>query len=99
MDLEIKEWDMATVVKEIYMAYQALIKPSLQFHLALDENLSLPVNIDRMRFIQVISNFLGNADKFTRSGSITLGCKVDKKTGRSVCMYRIPGKVLMRKNS
>ena len=48
---------MATVVKEIYMAYQALIKPSLQFHLALDENLSLPVNIDRMRFIQVISNF------------------------------------------
>ncbi len=39
MDLEIKEWDMATVVKEIYMAYQALIKPSLQFHLALDENL------------------------------------------------------------
>lgn len=99
MDLEIKEWNMTTVVKEIYMAYQALIKPSLQFHLALDENLSLPVNIDRMRFIQVISNFLGNADKFTRSGSITLGCKVDKKTGRSVCMYRIPGKVLMRKNS
>ena len=86
MDLEIKEWNMTTVVKEIYMAYQALIKPSLQFHLALDENLSLPVNIDRMRFIQVISNFLGNADKFTRSGSITLGCKVDKKD-RKVSVY------------
>ena len=86
MDLEIKEWDMRTIVKEIYMAYQALIKPSLQFHLALDENPSLPVNIDRMRFIQVISNFLGNADKFTRSGSITLGCKVDKK-GRKVSVY------------
>lgn len=39
-----------------------------------------------MRFIQVISNFLGNADKFTRSGSITLGCKVDKK-GRKVSVY------------
>ena len=35
----------------------------LQFHLASDENLSLPVNIDRMVFIQVISNFLGNTDK------------------------------------
>ena len=86
LDLKIKEWNMTTVVKEIYMAYQALIKPSLQFHLALDENLSLPVNIDRMRFIQVISNFLGNADKFTRSGSITLGCKVDKKD-RKVSVY------------
>ena len=77
---------MATVVKEIYMAYQALIKPSLQFHLALDENLSLPVNIDRMRFIQVISNFLGNADKFTRSGSITLGCKIDIEHN-AACVY------------
>ena len=86
LDLEIKEWNMTTVVKEIYMAYQALIKPSLQFHLVLDESLSLPVSIDRMRFIQVISNFLNNADKFTRSGSVTLGCSVDKEH-RKVSVY------------
>jgi len=86
LDLEIKEWNMTTVVKEIYMAYQALIKPSLQFHLVLDESLSLPVKIDRMRFIQVISNFLNNADKFTRSGSVTLGCSVDKEH-RKVSVY------------
>ena len=77
---------MRTVVKEIYMAYQTLIKPSLQFHLVLDESLSLPVRIDRMRFIQVISNFLNNADKFTRSGSVTLGCSVDKEH-RKVSVY------------
>ena len=86
LDLKIKEWNMTTVVKEIYMAYQALIKPSLQFHLVLDESLSLPVRIDRMRFIQVISNFLNNADKFTRSGSVTLGCSVDKER-RKVSVY------------
>ena len=86
LDLEIKKWNMTTVVKEIYMAYQALIKPSLQFHLVLDESLSLPVSIDRMRFIQVISNFLNNADKFTRSGSVTLGCSVDKEH-RKVSVY------------
>ena len=86
LDLKIKEWNMTTVVKEIYMAYQALIKPSLQFHLVLDESLSLPVRIDRMRFIQVISNFLNNADKFTRSGSVTLGCSVDKEH-RKVSVY------------
>lgn len=86
LDLEIREWNMTTVVKEIYMAYQALIKPSLQFHLVLDESLSLPVSIDRMRFIQVISNFLNNADKFTRGGSVTLGCSVDKER-RKVSVY------------
>ena len=86
LDLKIKEWNMTTVVKEIYMAYQTLIKPSLQFHLVLDESLSLPVRIDRMRFIQVISNFLNNADKFTRSGSVTLGCSVDKER-RKVSVY------------
>ena len=86
LDLKIKEWNMTTVVKEIYMAYQTLIKPSLQFHLVLDESLSLPVSIDRMRFIQVISNFLNNADKFTRSGSVTLGCSVDKEH-RKVSVY------------
>ena len=86
LDLKIKEWNMTTVVKEIYMAYQTLIKPSLQFHLVLDESLSLPVRIDRMRFIQVISNFLNNADKFTRSGSVTLGCSVDKEH-RKVSVY------------
>ena len=86
LDLEIKKWNMTTVVKEIYMAYQALIKPSLQFHLVLDESLSLPVSIDRMRFIQVISNFLNNADKFTRSGSVTLGSSGDKER-RKVSVY------------
>lgn len=86
LDFKIKEWNVTTVVKEIYMAYQALIKPSLQFHLVLDESLSLPVSIDRMRFIQVISNFLNNADKFTRSGSVTLGCSVDKEH-RKVSVY------------
>ena len=39
-----------------------------------------------MRFIQVISNFLNNADKFTRSGSVTLGCSVDKEH-RKVSVY------------
>lgn len=79
MSFEIKEWDMVEVVKEIYKAYQSLIQPSLHFRLELDEKTSpLLVNIDRLRFIQVISNFLNNANKFTRNGTVTLGCKVDK---------------------
>lgn len=79
MDFEIKEWDMVEIVKEIYMTYKALIQPSLQFHLELDDTNSLPVNTDRLRFTQVILNFLSNANKFTRNGFITLGCKLDRE--------------------
>lgn len=86
MDFEIKEWDMTKIVKEIYTTYQTLIQPSLEFHLELDNTIPLPVHIDRFRFIQVISNFLNNANKFTHDGYITLGCKIDKEH-QEVCVY------------
>lgn len=86
LSFEIKECDVVKVVKEIYMTYQPLIRPSLHFLLDLDENISLPVNIDCFRFTQVISNFLSNANKFTREGTITLGIEVDKEH-HEVCIY------------
>ena len=79
LSFEIKECDITKTVKEIYMTYQTLIQPSLQFLLELDETVSLPVNIDSFRFTQVISNFLNNANKFTKTGMITLGCKMNKE--------------------
>lgn len=79
MDFEIKEWDLTEVIKGIYKTYQPLIQPSLQFRLELDETLSLPVHIDALRLVQVMSNFLSNANKFTQKGHITLGCKIDKQ--------------------
>lgn len=86
MNFDIKVWDVTTIIKEIYCKYQSLIQPSLQFQLELDETMILPVNIDRSRFIQVISNLLNNANKFTRSGNITLGCKIDQ-THNEVRIY------------
>lgn len=86
MDFEIKKWNITEIIKEIYTTYQPLVQSSLIFNLELDETLCLPVCIDRQRFIQVISNFLNNANKFTREGHITLGCKVIE--GRNeVCIY------------
>lgn len=79
LSFEIKECDITKTVKEIYMTYQTLIQPSLQFLLELDETVSLHVNIDSFRFTQVISNFLNNANKFTKTGMITLGCKMNKE--------------------
>lgn len=86
LSFDIKECDITKIVKEIYMTYQTLIQPSLNFLLELDETVSLPANIDSLRFTQVISNFLNNANKFTKEGMITLGCKIDKEH-REVCVY------------
>lgn len=86
LSFEIKECDITKTVKEIYMTYQTLIQPSLQFLLELDEMVSLPVNIDNFRFTQVISNFLNNANKFTKTGMITLGCKMNKEQ-QEICVY------------
>lgn len=86
MDFEIKKWNITEIIKEIYTTYQPLVQPSLRFNLDLNESLCLPVNIDRQRFIQVISNFLNNANKFTQEGYITLGCKVLEEQNE-VCIY------------
>lgn len=79
LSFDIKEHNITRIVKEIYMTYQSMIQPSLQFVLELDEAIDLPVHIDCYRFTQVISNFLNNANKFTRAGTITLGCEIYKE--------------------
>ena len=86
ISFDVKEHDMVEVVKEIFMTYEGLVKPSLCFSLELDESGSVPVYMDNFRFIQVISNFLNNANKFTDEGTITLGCKIDRKH-QEVCVY------------
>ena len=86
LDFDMKEWNMTDIVKEIYKTYQPLIRSSLQFCLELDDTVPVPVHTDRLRFAQVISNFLNNANKFTQNGYIALGCKVDKKH-REVRIY------------
>ena len=86
LSFDIKECDITKIVKEIYMTYRTLIQPSLNFLLELDETIPLSANIDSLRFTQVISNFLNNANKFTKKGTITLGCKINKEH-REVCVY------------
>ena len=86
LSFDIEECDLTGIVKEIYMTYQGLIHPPLDFQLELDTTVHLPVNIDRFRFTQVISNFLNNVNKFTKEGSITLGCRIDREH-HEVCVY------------
>lgn len=97
MAFKIETCDMTEIVKEIYKTYQSLIQPSLLFRLELDETITLPVNIDRVRFIQVISNFLDNANKFTKKGGITLGCKLDNEHQEVYIYVKDTGKGIDKK--
>ena len=60
------------LVDDVYMTHQVLIAPRLDF-LKEEEDIPLEIDVDRERLIQVLTNFLNNATKFTESGSIKIG--------------------------
>lgn len=72
-EMTVMDDDLVKIVKDIYNTHRLIIKDNLDFRLELDEDKPILVCLDKLRFIQVISNFLNNANKFTERGSITLG--------------------------
>ena len=55
-----------------YQTHSLLIQPPLQFLKDFPPE-DVQVNVDPMRLTQVLTNFLNNANKFTKEGSIQLG--------------------------
>ncbi len=65
-------------VETVYQTHQVIILPPVEFIKKFPDE-DATIHIDRMRLTQVITNFLGNAKKFTQKGSITLGYFFDKE--------------------
>lgn len=61
------------LINNVYITHQMLIPDYLQFLLEEETNVKLQISTDKVRITQVITNFLNNACKFTKQGSITLG--------------------------
>lgn len=60
------------LLDDVYQAHSLLIRPPLQFLKDFPPE-DVQVNVDPMRLTQVLTNFLNNANKFTKGGSIRLG--------------------------
>ena len=60
------------LLDDVYQTHSLLIQPPLQFLTDFPPE-DVQVNVDPMRLTQVLTNFLNNANKFTKEGSIQLG--------------------------
>ena len=60
------------LLDDVYQTHSLLIRPPLQFLKDFPPE-DVQVNVDPMRLTQVLTNFLNNANKFTKEGSIQLG--------------------------
>lgn len=60
------------LLDDVYQTHSLLIRPPLQFLKDFPPG-DVQVNVDPMRLTQVLTNFLNNANKFTKGGSIRLG--------------------------
>ena len=75
MSFTIEECLVSDIVDGVYSTHQMLIPSQLEFKKEVDCDTPLRVDIDKNRLTQVLTNFLNNACKFTKEGSITVGYK------------------------
>ena len=81
------------IVEEVYQTHRVLINSYLNFSLELPENHKMEnILIDRLRLTQVITNFLGNANKFTAKGFIKLCLKYNDETKEVIISVEDSGK-------
>ena len=85
MSFEYEKCFVSELVDSIYMTHQMLIPEQLEFIKELDA-VQVEVMVDKGRLTQVITNFLNNASKFTKTGYIKLGYRYLSESDR-VAIY------------
>ena len=74
LDYHISEMNIKEICEEVFLASSLKMKPKVK--LVFDKELpSIRLKTDPQRVMQVISNFVNNAIKFTEKGSITISYK------------------------
>jgi len=88
MRLEKIGFDLSkTVERTVALLKPQIEKKNLTFRFEWDNNLPNTVIGDPTRLTQIITNLLGNAIKFTQSGSVTLNARLVQQTGKDVTLH------------
>ena len=82
MTVEQIDVDPFQVLEEV----QSLMRPranekKLEFQIATDDPLPARIKSDPTRLRQILVNLVGNAVKFTNSGSVSLSCRLEQESG------------------
>lgn len=72
MSFKYDDHPLDTLINDTYQTHKVLIPKQIDFLLE-EGDKNLIVHVDKDRLVQVVANFLNNAAKFTREGSIKLG--------------------------
>lgn len=72
-----QEINLNQLIEDIYITYQMMMPPQVELRKDVPEP-PIQITTDKIRLNQVITNLLNNAIKFTASGYIQLGYKIDK---------------------
>jgi signal transduction histidine kinase/DNA-binding LacI/PurR family transcriptional regulator/AraC-like DNA-binding protein len=75
LDVSLAPLDPEPALREVFGLYLSQASPSVEWRIDLPPRLPL-VMADEFRFRQILINLMGNAAKFTRSGSVTLSARV-----------------------
>ena len=75
--LDLSEHDVDKLMEELYMTHSVIVPQRLQFIFSKGDG-SDRVRVNRSSLLQVVSNLMNNAVKFTESGSITMGWTEDE---------------------
>lgn len=95
MDFHFEELDVCRIFEDITHTYQYRMPEGVELICELPDN-SYMLYTEKLRFTQVISNFLNNAIKFTSVGSIVMGYRHEENGIR--CFVRDTGKGIEKDN-
>lgn len=77
MEFTFNECNLTELLNEIFHTHQLLMPANVTLKIENPENPVL-IQTDRHRLTQVITNFINNAGKFTKSGYIKIGYRIDE---------------------